>query len=107
MDSFDTPAWTNEGRYESVSARQVHALGEKDDILIDISTLGKSKNTIYIFEEAAKKHMKAIALLEKEGEIVKDMYPTFKGVWYGAATFAVLRVPSTWKLGPSVSQRLE
>jgi D-sedoheptulose 7-phosphate isomerase len=76
-DSSVVTAWTNDYSYESVFSRQVSALGEKDDILLGISTSGKSKNIIYALEEATKKGMKALALLGRDGGLIKDMPDVF------------------------------
>ena len=45
--------------------RQVEALGEKEDILICISTSGKSENVIEAAKKAKEKGMKVISLTGK------------------------------------------
>lgn len=47
-------AWGNDKDFDDVFARQVQALGKPGDILIALSTSGKSKNVIAAMEEAHK-----------------------------------------------------
>lgn len=56
--STDTSALTaigNDYSFESIFSRQVEALGQKGDVLIAISTSGKSPNVLRAFEAARKK----------------------------------------------------
>jgi D-sedoheptulose 7-phosphate isomerase len=85
-DSSVMTAWTNDYNYESVFARQVSALGTKDDILLGISTSGTSKNIIYALAEATKKGMKALALLGRDGGLIKDMPEVFSIIVPSAST---------------------
>jgi D-sedoheptulose 7-phosphate isomerase len=85
-DSSVMTAWTNDYSYESVFARQVSALGTKDDILLGISTSGTSKNIIYALAEATKKGMKALALLGRDGGLIKDMPEVFSIIVPSAST---------------------
>jgi D-sedoheptulose 7-phosphate isomerase len=85
-DSSVMTAWTNDYSYESVFARQVSALGTKDDILLGISTSGTSKNIIYARAEATKKGMKALALLGRDGGLIKDMPEVFSIIVPSAST---------------------
>ena len=85
-DSSVVTAWTNDYSYETVFARQVSALGTTDDILLGISTSGKSKNIIYALEEATKKGMKALALLGRDGGLIKDMPEVFSIIVPSAST---------------------
>ncbi len=70
--SFMTAA-SNDLGYEEVFSRGVHALGEKEDVLIGISTSGNSKNIIRAVQKAVEKKMKIILLLGKDGGKLKGM----------------------------------
>jgi len=57
----------NDYGFEEIFARQVHAFGASDDVLIAISTSGKSKNIRRAIEEARHRKLKTIALLGRDG----------------------------------------
>ena len=57
----------NDYGFEEVFRRQVEALGEKDDVLVAISTSGKSPNVLRAMEEAHKRGMKVIFLTGPKG----------------------------------------
>ena len=57
----------NDYGFEEIFARQVHAFGNSGDILIAISTSGKSKNIRRAIEEAGSRKLKTIALLGRDG----------------------------------------
>ncbi len=57
----------NDYGYEEIFARQVRAFGNSGDILIAISTSGKSKNIRRAIEEAGSRKLKTIALLGRGG----------------------------------------
>jgi D-sedoheptulose 7-phosphate isomerase len=57
----------NDYGFEEIFARQVHAFGNAGDVLIAISTSGKSKNIQRALEEARKSKLKTIALLGRDG----------------------------------------
>ncbi len=58
-------AIANDYNFESVFSRQVEGLANEDDILIGISTSGKSKNILKAFDEAKKRGVKTIFLTGK------------------------------------------
>ena len=60
-------ATANDYGFEEVFARQVRAFGKPDDVLIAISTSGKSKNIRRVLEEARARKLKTIALLGRDG----------------------------------------
>ena len=60
-------ATANDYGFEEVFARQVRAFGNADDLLIAISTSGKSKNIRRVLEEARARKLKTIALLGRDG----------------------------------------
>ena len=57
----------NDYGFEEVFARQVRAFGNSGDVLVAISTSGKSKNIRRAIEEARSRKLKTIALLGRDG----------------------------------------
>jgi D-sedoheptulose 7-phosphate isomerase len=57
----------NDYGFEEIFARQVRAFGNSGDVLIAISTSGKSKNIRRAIEEARDRKLKTIALLGRGG----------------------------------------
>jgi phosphoheptose isomerase len=57
----------NDYGFEEVFARQVRAFGNSGDVLIAISTSGKSKNIRRAIEEAQARNLKTVALLGRDG----------------------------------------
>ncbi len=57
----------NDYGYEIIFARQIEALGTKDDIAIGISTSGKAKNVILGIKQAKKMGIKTVALTGGDG----------------------------------------
>jgi phosphoheptose isomerase len=57
----------NDYGFEEIFARQVRAFGDSGDVLIAISTSGKSKNIRRSIEEARNCKLKTIALLGRDG----------------------------------------
>ena len=55
-------AIANDYNFEKVFSRQIEGLGNKDDVLIAISTSGKSKNILAAIEQAKKQGLKVIFL---------------------------------------------
>jgi len=72
-DSSIMTALANDYWYDLLFSRQVEALGNKDDILIAISTSGNSKNIIRAVETAKSKEMKTIGFLGGDGGVLKDL----------------------------------
>lgn len=64
---------TNDYWYDLLFARQVEALGNKDDILIGISTSGNSVNVVRAVETAKFKGLKTIGFLGSNGGKLKDL----------------------------------
>lgn len=63
----------NDYWYDLLFARQVEALGDKDDILIAISTSGNSQNIIRAVEAAKFKGLKTIGFLGNDGGQLKEL----------------------------------
>jgi len=62
----------NDYGYEVVFARQVEALGKKNDVVLGISTSGKARNVALGIKQAKKMGIKTVALSGGDGgEIVK------------------------------------
>lgn len=57
----------NDYGYEIVFAKQIEALGQKNDLAIGISTSGKAKNVIFALKQAKKIGMKTVALTGGDG----------------------------------------
>ncbi len=57
----------NDYGYEHVFSRQIEALGQKNDILIGISTSGKAKNVSLAIKQARKMGIKTIAFTGGDG----------------------------------------
>ena len=57
----------NDYGFEEIFGRQVRAFGNPDDVLIAISTTGKSKNIRRAIEDAGGRKLKTIALLGRDG----------------------------------------
>lgn len=72
-DSSILTAISNDYDYDKVFQRQVNALGKEGDLVIGLSTSGKSKNVFNALIEAKKKGIKSVALLGKDGGTIKDI----------------------------------
>jgi phosphoheptose isomerase len=57
----------NDYGFEEIFARQIQAFGNSGDLLIAITTTGKSKNIRRAIEEARARKMKTIAFLGRDG----------------------------------------
>jgi D-sedoheptulose 7-phosphate isomerase len=63
----------NDFGFEQIFARQVQALGRPDDILVAISTSGRSKNVLAAVAVAAALSMKTIGLTGEGASLLGDM----------------------------------
>jgi len=72
-DSVTLTAISNDFGYESVFSRQIESLGNTNDIVIGISTSGNSKNVFNALLTAKNKKINTIALLGKDGGIIKNI----------------------------------
>jgi len=66
-DSAVMTAWANDASYDDVFVRQVEALGRAGDVLIGLSTSGRSASVVRAFEAARCRGMRTIALLGRDG----------------------------------------
>ncbi len=60
-------AWSNDVAYDQAFARQVEAFGRPGDLLLGLSTSGRSTNLIRAFESAGARGMRCAALLGGDG----------------------------------------
>lgn len=73
--TVDTSALTaigNDYGFDYVFSRQVEALGNPGDVLVVLTTSGRSKNILNAIESAKKKNLKTILLTGKKGESLKN-----------------------------------
>jgi phosphoheptose isomerase len=63
----------NDYSADEIFARQVWGLAEKGDVLIAISTSGKSRNILRVLEEAKRKDIESIAILGRDGGFTKGV----------------------------------
>jgi D-sedoheptulose 7-phosphate isomerase len=66
-DSGILTAAGNDYGFDEIFARQVAAFGVPGDVLICLTTSGKSKNVMRALQEAKARQMKTIALLGRDG----------------------------------------
>ncbi len=66
-DTAFLTAWANDIGYDEVFARQAQALGQAGDVLVGISTSGRSPNVIRAFEQARAMGVRCVALLGADG----------------------------------------
>ena len=66
-DTAVLTAWANDIGYEYVFSRQVEAFGRAGDVLIGISTSGRSRNLLQAFETARQQGLRTVALLGGDG----------------------------------------
>ena len=70
-DTSILTAISNDLNFSQVFSRQLEGLSKKNDLLIAISTSGKSKNILEALKFAKRKKIKSIGLLGSKGGIVK------------------------------------
>jgi D-sedoheptulose 7-phosphate isomerase len=66
-------AYGNDEGYETVFAKQLDSLANAGDVVIGISTSGKSPNVLEAMKVAAKKHLVTIGLTGNDGGILGNM----------------------------------
>lgn len=72
-DSSNLTAIGNDYGYEDVFARQVAGLGNKGDVLVAITTSGKSPNVLKAIDVARQKGISVIGLTGKDGGLMNDL----------------------------------
>lgn len=63
----------NDYSADEIFARQIWGLGEKGDVLIALTTSGKSKNILRALEESRRKGIESICLLGRDGGYTKGV----------------------------------
>jgi D-inositol-3-phosphate glycosyltransferase len=66
-DTAVLTAWANDVAFADVFARQVEALGQPGDVLIAISTSGRSRNVLAALEVANQRDLRTVAMLGGDG----------------------------------------
>jgi phosphoheptose isomerase len=66
-------AWANDVGYDEVYARQVDAYGRRGDVLVGISTSGRSRNVVRAFAEARRIGLRTIGLLGGDGGELREL----------------------------------
>lgn len=61
----------NDYEFGDIYARQVHAFGQEGDVLIGISSSGKSRNILSAIAEARRRGIFTVALLGRDGGFTK------------------------------------
>jgi phosphoheptose isomerase len=72
-DSAFLTAWANDIGFEDVFSRQVEAFGQAGDVLVGISTSGRSPNVLRAFEMARRRGLTCIALGAGDGGAMADL----------------------------------
>jgi phosphoheptose isomerase len=72
-DSAIVTAWSNDVGYDEVFARQVDALGRPGDVVLGLSTSGRSRNVVRAFETARGLGLRTIALLGGDGGLLAPL----------------------------------
>ena len=70
-------AWSNDYSYESAFARQVEVIGRNGDVLVGISTSGKSENVLKAIGTAKKEGIYTIMLTGKNAPKLADLTVKF------------------------------
>lgn len=71
LDSSTLTCWSNDYEYESAFERQAETFCTEKDLLIGFSTSGNSTNILKAIEKAKEKKCFTIALIGKDGGIIK------------------------------------
>jgi phosphoheptose isomerase len=66
-DTSVLTAWANDARFDEVFARQLEALGRPGDVLVALSTSGRSRNVVRAIEAARERGMRSVAMLGGDG----------------------------------------
>ncbi|MFC1895186.1 SIS domain-containing protein [Thermodesulfobacteriota bacterium] len=70
-DTSILSAWANDYSFDTVFARQIEGLGRPGDVLVAISTSGRSRNVSLAARTASSSGMRSIGLLGRDGGEIK------------------------------------
>jgi len=71
-DAICLSALANEHQYAQVFARQIHALGQKQDVLLMLTTTGNSDSLLYALQAANERGVDTIALSGRDGGVLAN-----------------------------------
>jgi len=72
-DTSVITAWANDASFDDVFARQVRALGRRGDVLVGLSTSGRSRNVVEAFHEARSRGITTVGLLGGDGGDLRSL----------------------------------
>jgi D-sedoheptulose 7-phosphate isomerase len=72
-DTSILTAHPNDYEFSTLFARQIQGLAQAGDLLIGLSTSGKSENVLKAFSAAKLKHVKTLALIGQDDSAVKNL----------------------------------
>ena len=75
-DSSTLTSIANDYQYAEIYSKQIRALGQKDDVLLAISTSGKSHNIIHAIDAAHDIDMTIVALTGRDGGEIRNQLKT-------------------------------
>ena len=75
-DSSTLTSIANDYQYAEIYSKQIRALGQKDDVLLAISTSGRSHNIIHAIDAAHDINMTIVALTGKDGGEIRNQLKT-------------------------------
>lgn len=71
-EATNLSSFANENQYAQVFARQIQALGQKQDVLLLLTTSGNSDSILYALHAANEKGMDAIVLSGRDGGVLAN-----------------------------------
>lgn len=72
-DSAVLTAWSNDHGFDDVFARQVEAFGRSGDVLLGISTSGRSRNVVNAFKAARRRGVRCVGILGGNGGRLRQL----------------------------------
>jgi D-sedoheptulose 7-phosphate isomerase len=72
-DASHTTCVSNDYGFDHIFSRQILGLGQKNDVLLLLSTSGNSSNLLHAVEAAKSVGMKTVALLGRDGGKLKSL----------------------------------